>query len=96
MILNDIAYGNTFKEDGPAKYLDFGPDNYAGVTFNGTTERISIAWMNNWEYANQLVRDTWNGSMTAARKLQIQNGEQKNRFRHLNTFQEIRVLIFDW
>ena len=72
--------GKTFKEEGPAKYLDFGPDNYAGVTFNDAAERISIAWMNNWEYANNLNRDTWNGQMTAARKLQIQNGDLVQTF----------------
>ena len=65
--------GKTFKEEGPAKFIDYGPDNYAGVTFNDAAERISIAWMNNWEYANKLKREIWNGQMTAARKLQIKN-----------------------
>ena len=72
--------GKTFKEDSPAKFLDYGPDNYAGVTFNDTVEQISIAWMNNWEYANKLERETWNGQMTAARKLQIKNGELVQTF----------------
>ena len=60
--------------------MDYGPDYYAGVTFNGAAERISIAWMNNWEYANKLDRNTWNGQMTAARKLRIKNGELVQTF----------------
>jgi levanase/fructan beta-fructosidase len=72
--------GTSFTADGPAKFLDYGPDNYAGVTFNDAAERITIAWMNNWEYANKLERETWNGQMTAARKLQIKNGELVQEF----------------
>ena len=72
--------GEVFKEDSPAKFLDFGPDYYAAVTFNDAPERISIAWMNNWQYANDLQRETWNGQMTAARKLKIVNGELEQSF----------------
>jgi len=72
--------GKSFTADGPAKFIDYGPDNYAGVTFNDAAERISIAWMNNWEYANKLEREIWNGQMTAARKLKIKNGELVQTF----------------
>jgi levanase/fructan beta-fructosidase len=72
--------GKVFKEDTAVKFLDFGPDFYAAVTFNDAPERISIAWMNNWQYANNLEREIWNGQMTAARKLQIKNGELVQTF----------------
>ena len=72
--------GKTFTPESKAKYLDYGPDYYAAVTFNDTPERISIGWMNNWAYANELVRETWNGSMTAARKLTLENGKLKQTF----------------
>ena len=72
--------GEVFREDNPAKFLDFGPDYYAAVTFNDARERISIAWMNNWQYANDLQRETWNGQMTAARKLRIVSGELEQSF----------------
>ena len=72
--------GKSFTADGPAKFIDYGPDNYAGVTFNDAAERISIAWMNNWEYANKVEREIWNGQMTAARKLKIKNGELVQTF----------------
>jgi len=72
--------GKEFISYGPAEFLDYGPDYYAAVTFNNASERISIGWMNNWEYANELVRETWNGSMTAARKLTLENGMLKQNF----------------
>ena len=72
--------GKTFTPESKAKYLDYGPDYYAAVSFNDTQDRITIGWMNNWEYANKLERETWNGQMTAARKLQIKNGELVQTF----------------
>ena len=75
--------GEVFKEDNPAKFLDYGPDYYAAVTFNDAAERISIGWMNNWAYAHDAKFETsrtWNGSMTAARKLSIVDGELKQQF----------------
>ena len=54
-------------------WLDHGRDNYAGVTFNGTEEdeRIFLAWMSNWEYANDVPTHIWRGSMTIPRELAI-------------------------
>ena len=36
-----------------AKWLDYGKDHYATVTFSNTGERVlAITWMSNWQYAN--------------------------------------------
>lgn len=67
--------GSTFKENTEVRNLDFGPDYYAAVTFNETQERISMAWMNNWDYANKLKREIWNGSMNTPRKLRVIDGQ---------------------
>ena len=75
--------GKTFTPESKAKYLDYGPDYYAAVTFNDAPERITIGWMNNWEYANDSKFETlktWNGSMSAARKLRIKDGELVQTF----------------
>ena len=75
--------GKSFTPNSNAKNLDYGPDYYAAVTFNDAAERISIGWMNNWAYAHESKFETsrtWNGSMTAARKLSINNGELKQEF----------------
>lgn len=44
----------TTEQEG-AKWVDWGRDNYAGVTYNHTPdgERVFIGWMNNWEYAQK-------------------------------------------
>ena len=35
------------------KWLDYGKDHYATVTFSNTADRVlAITWMSNWEYAN--------------------------------------------
>ena len=54
-------------------WIDYGRDNYAGVTFNNVADgrRIFLAWMSNWDYAVKLPSPIWRGSMTAPRDLQI-------------------------
>ena len=62
---------NFFTKWKSSKIFDYGPDCFAGVTFNNSSERIMIAWMNNWLYANEANANLWNGSMTIPRKLKI-------------------------
>ncbi len=60
-------------------WLDYGRDNYAGVTFNNVADdrRIFLGWMSNWDYAAKLPSPIWRGSMTSPRELQLAtiNGE---------------------
>ena len=67
--------GKKFCWDGSigTKWLDYGPDNYAGSTwFNDhDNDKLYIGWMSNWTYANNVPTDPWRGSMTLPRKLQI-------------------------
>lgn len=55
-------------------WLDRGRDCYAGVTFSGLAEehRVLIAWMSNWDYAQDFPTSPWRGSMTTARQLTLQ------------------------
>ncbi|TDO24578.1 glycoside hydrolase family 32 protein [Pedobacter duraquae] len=56
------------------KWLDYGADNYAGVTWSNTGDRkIFIGWMNNWQYANVVPTKTWRGATTLPRNLTIDN-----------------------
>jgi beta-fructofuranosidase/levanase/fructan beta-fructosidase len=68
--------------DSPAKakqekavWLDYGRDNYAGVTWSDIPEadrrRIFMGWMSNWAYAQKVPTDSWRSAMTIARKLQL-------------------------
>lgn len=70
--------GATFRSDNPAEvvlWLDFGADNYAGVTYNDTPDgrRLFIGWMNNWKYARTIPAETWRGSMTTPRALTLKH-----------------------
>jgi fructan beta-fructosidase len=77
--------GHTFKSNSTkTKWMDYGTDNYAGVTFSNTGgnsnaigKAISIGWMSNWTYAQQVPTYNWRSAMTVARTLGIQiiNGE---------------------
>ena len=53
-------------------WLDYGMDNYAGVTWSNTGERkVMIGWMNNWQYAGAVPCSPWRSAMTLPRELQL-------------------------
>ncbi len=63
------------------KWIDWGADNYAGVTYNNApnNDRIFIGWMSNWAYAQETPTEKWRSAMTLPRKLslhQINDGFQ--------------------
>ena len=60
-------------DDRTTRWLDYGRDNYAGVTFNDAPDnrRIYIAWMNNWDYAKEIPANPSRGSMTIPRELSL-------------------------
>ena len=54
------------------KWLDYGPDEYAGVTWSNTGDRkIFLGWMSNWKYAGQLPTEKWRNAMTIPRELAL-------------------------
>ena len=52
-------------------WLDFGRDNYAGVTFNNEPHgrRIFIGWMSNWQNRGNRPDTAWTNALTVPRKL---------------------------
>lgn len=55
------------------KWLDYGPDEYAGVTWSNTGRRkIFLGWMSNWQYANVVPTVKWRGATTIPRDLRIE------------------------
>ena len=53
-------------------WLDYGMDNYAGVTWNNVADRtILIGWMNNWNYAGAVPASPWRSAMTLPRELKL-------------------------
>ncbi len=68
-------------DDVKTRWLDYGRDNYAGVTFNDAPNlrRVFIGWMNNWEYAKDFPTDPWRGAMTLPRELTLISKEGEIR-----------------
>ena len=56
-----------------AIWLDYGRDNYAGVTWSDAPDdrRIFLGWMSNWNYAQVTPTDTWRSAMTLPRALSL-------------------------
>ena len=53
-------------------WLDYGMDNYAGVTWsNAGDRRIMIGWMNNWSYSGNVPCSPWRSAMTLPRELKL-------------------------
>ena len=74
--------GKIFKNDNPPAqtlWLDYGADNYAGVTwFNApNNRRIFIGWMSNWDdYATKVPTQNWRSATTVPRELSLQATEE--------------------
>jgi fructan beta-fructosidase len=68
--------GDTFTCDsGPSKtsWVDYGPDNYAGVTWSNAPDerKIFLGWMSNWAYATQVPTSPWRSAMTVPRDISL-------------------------
>ncbi|GAB2631742.1 glycoside hydrolase family 32 protein [Belliella aquatica] len=62
------------------KWLDYGADNYAGVTWSDVPKedgrRLFLGWMSNWLYANEVPTEVWRSAMTVPRSLELmKNGD---------------------
>ena len=74
--------GKTFKPDALPYplWLDYGRDNYAGVTFNNIPKTdgrtIFMGWMSNWDYANQVPTLNFRSATTSPRELAIVHNGQ--------------------
>ena len=69
------AIGAAGKESSRGVWVDYGRDNYAGVTWSDIpTEdgrRIFLGWMSNWDYATVVPTATWRSAMTVPRALTL-------------------------
>lgn len=60
------------------RWIDYGPDNYAGVTWSNTGNRkIFLGWMSNWQYATVVPTQKWRSAMTVPRDLSIERVDDK-------------------
>lgn len=55
-------------------WADYGPDDYAGVTYSNAPDnrKIFMGWMSNWAYAQDVPTTPWRSAMTLPRDLSLQ------------------------
>ncbi|MDG1277512.1 MAG: glycoside hydrolase family 32 protein [Algoriphagus sp.] len=73
--IGDFQNGVFTPDDQMIRWLDYGPDNYAGVTWSNLPEEqdrtILIGWMSNWLYAEVVPTESWRSAMTIPRELSL-------------------------
>jgi len=70
--------GKNFHNENPGTeplWIDYGKDNYAGVTWSDVPpddgRRLFLGWMSNWQYANAVPTERWRNAMTLPRELRL-------------------------
>jgi levanase/fructan beta-fructosidase len=55
------------------RWMDYGKDHYATVTFDNAPEgrKIALAWMSNWQYANQVPTKQFRSANSVPRDLDL-------------------------
>ncbi|KAF2010225.1 carbohydrate-binding module family 38 protein [Aaosphaeria arxii CBS 175.79] len=77
--VDEISFSNTLAETQKANWMDYGPDFYAALSFNGlpSEDRIDIAWMNNWQYGQAIPTSPWRSAMSVPRTLSLKTINRK-------------------
>ena len=61
--------------DSTAMWVDYGTDDYAGVTWSGVPRddgrTLFLGWMSNWQYAQKVPTTPWRSAMTVPRELHL-------------------------
>lgn len=75
--------GKQFVSDDPpgaVHWIDYGKDNYAGVSWSDIPEkdgrRIFLGWMSNWQYAQNVPSLKWKSAMTLPRELRLKQDQE--------------------
>lgn len=68
--------GKTFTNDSPGnvtKWMDWGKDHYAAVTWSNAPDNrhIALAWMSNWDYANNVPTKQFRSANSIPRELSL-------------------------
>ena len=86
---NDLENTNDF-------WVDFGRDNYAGVTWQNTQRdngnKLFIGWMSNWDYAQEVPTNEWRSAMTIAREIGLIKTTQGYRLTSIPVEEAIQTL----
>ena len=91
--------GHTFTNEAApeaVKWMDFGRDHYATVTWSNVPDdrRIAIGWMSNWQYANDVPTVAFRNAATLPRELGLRTCEDGLRLVSAPC-RELRTLLGD-
>jgi fructan beta-fructosidase len=72
--------GKEFRAPGATSdplWIDYGKDFYASQSWNDAPggRPVWLAWMNNWQYANDIPTSPWRGAMTIPRSVALRKTE---------------------
>ena len=60
------------------KWMDYGTDNYAMVTWSKEKTKddriLALGWMSNWQYAQKVPTEKWRSAMTLPREVTLYKG----------------------
>lgn len=73
--IGDFDGKNFVPQDTVTRWIDYGADNYAGVTWSdipaSNGRRLFIGWMSNWQYANIVPTEAWRSATTLPREITL-------------------------
>lgn len=73
--IGEFKDGQFTPDDTMIRWLDYGPDNYAGVTWSNLpasqNRNLFIGWMSNWLYGQVVPTEGWRSAMTIPRELSL-------------------------
>ncbi|SER95801.1 fructan beta-fructosidase [Salipaludibacillus aurantiacus] len=72
--------GKEFVNEAPKEnvlWVDYGKDFYAAQSFSDMPDsrRVWLAWMSNWQYANEVPTHPWRSAMSLPREVSLTEGE---------------------
>lgn len=84
----------TVHDNDDVHWLDYGPDFYAAVTWNGAPgdKRVLIGWMSNWLYARQVPTAPWRSAQSVPRALGLRtiDGQVRLVQQPVDGFEQLR------
>lgn len=96
VLVDDIVFSDqpAFPMSEEAVWIDYGADNYAGVTWSNTPDQrtIFLGWMSNWQYAQVVPTTQWRSAMTLPRSITLHRFGNSYRL-HSSPVDEVEKLI---
>ncbi len=79
--IGDFDGKNFTTSSSEIKWLDYGVDNYAGVTWSDVPQedgrKLFLGWMSNWLYGQEVPTQPWRSAMTLPRSLHLYKHQEE-------------------